>query len=334
MTDTPDPRSQRGAARLSEADAETLDRWIEDRTGEARSAQTPPPPAERQARLEALLHLLEMDAPPAEPPRDLATRTLARVREAQPAPIPVIDRPVLASTSTSWGQVIAVAAMFLAAVTLLWPILSHGRQQARQIACAAHLAQIGEALGRYAETFQGLMPRKGSWPGETWWQVGSGHQPGEPVRSNAAHLYLLVRGGYTSAPTLNCPDNPHAPRTMSQQASDWPRLRAVSYSYQNQYTHEPIRLDQDPSGAVLADKNPLFRERESGGVEHDPEVPSHASSESHDQRGQNVLKRDGHVAFHESPILAGGDNIWMLQGHERYSGREIPRRTDEAFLVP
>jgi hypothetical protein len=311
---------------LGEADREAVDALLAARRGETPATRIEP---ERLARVQRLLSLLEAD-PVSEPPADLVDRTLDRVAGRS---MPVIDRPVLRSSSASWGQVLAIAALLVAGVSLLWPVLSMTRAQARTIACASHLAQAGEGIARYAAEHGGVMPRLGSWPGTRWLDVGGEHEADEPIRSNAAHLYLLARDDYVSESALRCPENADAPSALPPGSIDWPSLRAVSYSYQNQYTRAPLRVEQDPAQAVLADKNPLFRERDGRAV-HDASVSGRSPSRAHGGRGQNVLDLAGRVRFTSDPVLADGDNIWMLRNQDRYDGTEVPADPRDAFLVP
>jgi hypothetical protein len=297
-----------------------------------------------------------IDTWPAEdPPRDLAARTLARIEQAQQQSR--FDRQIRTLALAggpgggsggrrfAWNDLAAVAAMLIAAFSLGLPMLSSSRAQSRQIACADNLRVAGAAMGGYAADNQGQMPRLGNFEGQPWFLVGQGVESdgasGQPqrVRSNSAHLFVLVRRGYVHPGTLACPENEHAPGALSAQAFDWPSAPAVSYSYQNQFTARPMKLEHAPRMAVLADKNPLFlisRDGQTGQIHlhFRRDLPATTISQMH-RNGQNILYADGAVAWAVTPVQPGNkDNIWLLDGIGDYEGNESPTRPDDAHLIP
>ncbi len=336
--------------RLGEADAAILDTLLEARAHGSAPTHLPARSSERAARVMALLDLL--DADPVEPaPADLTARTLDRVRQfrqqqrfAAQVQMLTEERP---SLGVGWGQFLSVGAVFLLAAALVFPVLERNQADARQIACAANLHGAGQAIQQYAVANAGMLPRLPVNVGSRWWDVGrsNGADEGEPVTSNSAHLYLLVRDNPGAAKTLVCPENGHArPDELKRSFRDWPEPRAVSFSYQNQYTAKPIRVADNPHLALLADKNPLFvAPRSGGGVTFARGTPVDAPSRSHGSRGQNVLTADGSVQWTVRPHVSRlgapeGDNIWTLPGVKVYRGNEAPvvgrgGRVD-TFLVP
>ncbi len=119
---------------------------------------------------------------------------------------------------------------------------------------------------------------------------------------------------------------------------DWHTYEQVSYSYQNQYTNEPVRSDLHPRMAVLADKNPLFTVRH-GRLIFDRSKPLEASSHGHAHRGQNILTLDGTVTWTVRPVVVSPDsqredNIWLANDIDHYEGNEQPGSADDSFLVP
>jgi hypothetical protein len=63
--------------------------------------------------------------------------------------------------------------------------------------------------------------------------------------------------------------------------------------------------------------------------------PDRTNSPAHGGRGQTVLTLDGSVRFADSPIYGDAkDNLWLVNDVRRYTGTELPRRQDDAFLVP
>ncbi|MDX1681662.1 MAG: hypothetical protein R3336_00950, partial [Phycisphaeraceae bacterium] len=226
----------------------------------------------------------------------------------------------------------AVAAMLLLGMSILFPVLAQNRERARQIVCANRLAAAGRALGAYAVDHKGVLPRAGTWPGEVWWEVGTGCEDGKPYRSNSAHLRSLVRAGYLNPADLACPDNPNATGGAAVARRDWPRPETVSFSYQNQFTPEPIVLEDHAEMAVLADRNPYFdRGPRSGPVVEISDAMK--PTRQHQSIGQNILAAAGHVGFHRKPMI-GQDAIWTITGTTRYRGVEYPTRPGDSFLVP
>lgn len=236
-----------------------------------------------------------------------------------------------------WAELVAVAAIFMIGVSLVWPTMERIRTEARRVACSSNLAVAGQAFGRYASDHQGVLPRGKSQPGAVWWNVGaSPSHADDPIRSNSAHLYILVKFRYVDADHLRCPDNPSAVSRMDASMHDWPDAPAVSYSYQNQFTVQAIRLDHLPNMAILADKNPLFVKpsRDAVGLAYRSEMDPTSPSNFHGRQGQNILTSSGQVIWRTQPVRPNGDNIWLIQGVSDYLGVEIPATHDDSFLVP
>ncbi len=342
---------------LSPEDAAIIDRLLDD-LGSPQSAQTIHAAAHaaddspRAARVSRVLSLIDA-WPAAEPPADLAARTLAQIEQTrqqaqfdrQIRALALAGGPAGSFRRFAWNDLAAVAAMLIAAFSLGLPMLSSSRAQSRQIACADNLRAAGAAMGSYAADNQGQMPRLGNFEGQPWFLVGQGVDAdaasGQPhrVRSNSAHLFVLVRRGYVHPGSLACPENQHAPGTLSAQAFDWPSAPAVSYSYQNQFTARPLILEHAPHMAVLADKNPLFVISRDGQTHQirlhfRRDLPADAISEMH-RGSQNMLRGDGAVSWARTPVLPDNqDNIWLLDDVGDYKGNESPARPDDAHLIP
>ncbi|MFP4143664.1 MAG: hypothetical protein ACLFV3_00830 [Phycisphaeraceae bacterium] len=345
----PDPSSQQEPAAsirpLSDADAQALDAIIEARAHGSDVGPMPPASRERADKLHELLSLLDRlpDAETRAQAEQGVQATLDAVRNARQRERFASQVQMLAGSSGSlgfsWREVAAAVAIFLVAATLLLPFLEKNQTEAARIACASNLRQAGQAFQHYANDHDGQLPRGEIRPGAVWWNVG---QAGENGRydSNTAHLFLLVRGDnpYLSAAQLACPLNPDAQTDgFGPGARDWAGPEAVSYSYQNQYTPEPIQIEANPALALLADKNPLFVVK-GGRITFDPDASPTAASRLHGGRGQNVLTADGAVRWTIRPMvprtLGDQDNIWMLEGRTRYTGTESPDGPDDSFLVP
>jgi len=117
---------------------------------------------------------------------------------------------------------------------------------------------------------------------------------------------------------------------------DFPAPRYVHYSYQ--YTFGPRALSiMDPdmaavskSMAILADNNPLFQDGR-----FIPNRLKHPLSRNHGGRGQNVLYLDMHAAWTTSAnVGVNGNNIYLIDGVNRYNGTEIPQDKTDSFLLP
>ena len=112
----------------------------------------------------------------------------------------------------------------------------------------------------------------------------------------------------------------------------------MSFSYQNQYTPRMLRLQDAPTMAVLADRNPLFEVR-GDRIVFNPDVPLDAPSRAHRGMGQNVLTADGTVTWRVRPNVdmmgqLSTDNIWSANGIDVYHGNEVQQDPFDSFLVP
>ncbi len=338
-SDTHDP-----APRLSPQDEAALDVLMQARTRQGlKLASTDP---QRQAAVEQVLGLIDR-WPACEPPPGLADRTLALVTRISRSLTPGLDdRAALTEAGAppsglpwQWSEILASAASVALALTLLWPALNFTRDSSRRVACASNLAAAGSAMEHYAADFAGVLPRRRTAPGAPWWNVGrSDTGENQVVTSNPANLYLLANGRYLRSDTLNCPQNPHAPKGLSPDAHDWPEPRAVSFSYQNQYSAKPLRPRDLPELAILADRNPLFDIRDNlAAFKQRPDLDGNSPSFTHRRAGQNVLLASGVVRWTTEPTMRTAqtnDNIWLLSGVENYQGNEAPQGQRDAFLVP
>ena len=275
-----------------------------------------------------------------EPAEDLVSRTLARTTQEEQRREVAMRIQSLSTPAVifRWRELISVAAVVMIGLSLLWPALARSREQARQLACANNLGAAGQALAGYAVDHAGMMPRLAANNNgiKNWSTVGGNCDTAAPANSNPAHLYLLARKGYINPHTLACPDNPEAPKNMTADMYDWPHAAAVSYSYQNQFTPEQVRLDRTPDMAVLADKNPLFT-----ASQNDPcrvvfrmDVAPNSPSAFHARRGQNILLAGGTLLWSSDPVIRNGDNIWLAEGVQTYTGNEAPSTTNDSFLIP
>ncbi|MEX0776827.1 MAG: hypothetical protein WD042_14075 [Phycisphaeraceae bacterium] len=314
---------------LCDADAAALDALLDSKGG------VPSDPA-RQAKLRQLLAVLDGYQAPS-PSADLTQRTLdaiAAVEQRRRFALQVQSLTAPAS-AFRWRELLAVAAVMMISLSLLWPMLAQSREQARLIACQSRQGAAGQALASYAVANAGMMPRLAAQPNAAWTLVG---QPTRataiPAQSNPANLYRLATSGHIDPNTLACPDNPNAPRHMTADMHDWLNAAQTSYSYQNQFTRQPISLDRMSGMPVLADKTPIFvpSRDDPRMVVQKRDVPTNSPAIFHQQRGQNVLTGAGNVQWTTDPVI-NSDNIWLIAGQQAYSGTETPLPND-SFLSP
>ena len=314
---------------LSQQDSQALDALVEAGFDDQ---QIDPHLRPRARHVMKLLGLLEHL--PAPSPGDLlSARTLQAVEKArqQARFADQIDRlGGQPSPGLRWPELISVAAVFLIGLSVLWPMLSHSRDTARQVACAGNLGRAAMGLGTYAADHAGFMPRTRA--GEVWWETGRTDRTGA-ARSNSAHLYLLVNQGHVELSDLACPQNPHALRRARAAMTDYANAGQASFSFQNQFTPRPLRWGLDPDTAALADKNPFF-----GPGKFEAQPKSGDLSPNHLRlNGHNVMFNSGAVLFLRGPKLETGDNLWLVGDGSKlilYKGSELPLNPSDSFLVP
>lgn len=233
-----------------------------------------------------------------------------------------------------WSDIAAVAAMLMITFSLAMPMLNRSRADAHRLACQSNLATAGKAFGTYAAAHNHALPAVKAHAGDTWWDVGHFNNDGS-ARSNSAHLFLMIRTGQLDEQALSCPANARAIVTFKvnpDQMRDWPNAASISFSYQNQFTDNRPKFGRGPVIAILGDKNPLFAPDEyRAALPADARSPNHAAL-----GGQNVLLNNGDVRWITDPVLRNSrpDNIWRIEGHDRYTGTEAPDDVSDTFLVP
>ena len=343
-------------ASLCSADADALDRVIESLANQPFSSpdspfsisyadagellQTPDPsPQETDPRVQRVCRLMSLIQHCAceSPPSDLTQRTIARIAHQRQRQRFAQQIQSLAGPPSrfQWRELLTVAAVLMIGLSLLWPMMVRSRAQARKVACANNLTAAGAGMARYAADHRNTLPRGQVKPGTQWWNVGQEPATDGTLNSNSAHLFILVRRQYVSPQILACPDNPDAALSLPESAHDWPQASAVSYSYQNQYTPNPIRLDLTPDLAILADKNPLFVIGPDGLAFRPDNLALNSPSRFHKPlNGQNILRADGSTTWSAAPVLPNGDNIWLIRDIQQYRGDEAPHDRDDSFLVP
>jgi hypothetical protein len=239
-----------------------------------------------------------------------------------------------------WADLVAVAALLTLSTAVIAPMLGAVRGHQQRAACSANMAAAGVGFGAYAADFRDALPLASSSPaGHPWWNVG------EVDKSNSANLYTMLRTRHVRAESLACAGNPHACRDApGDRDRDWRSLDQVSYSYQNMFAAPAARpkWTQPSRVVVLADRSPVIPLAVQGRV-----INPLANSLNHAGRGQTVLFNDGSADWMRTPVMPGGDNIWLPREVEELvarlseptrapalRGTEAPLGADDVFLGP
>lgn len=272
--------------------------------------------------------------PEVEPPANLVTQTLQRVRAAQQTNALIAReesaRPSSIPTFTFREMAVAAAALVLFGIVLL-PAIRNARTGSQIAACAAQVGQIGTALGSYANANDGYLPavegKQAQWlPAE-----------GKSAVSNSVALFKLINGRYASSPVVfQCPAIGGSSFQVTAGMTDFPAGKYVGYSYQHSIgkyrlrQNDPVLSTVAKEMAILADSSPLFDD----GRFHRDRM-NVLGSDNHRWAGQNVLYLDQHVAWSEKPdVGVNGDNIYNAQGVTDYAGNEVPASMTDTFLLP
>jgi hypothetical protein len=332
---------------LSDLDAQALDALLETRAAGADPASGGPIPAglrDRTDKVTELLSLLNQD-PTQDPPADLTTRTIQAIRAHEQRQrfsqqVQMLAEP-RRTIGIAWQQFATAAAVLIIGTSLLMPMMDRQQADSRKVVGAGNLQMAGRAMAQYATANLGQMPRGNVKPGMPWWEVGqSASTQNAEEHSNSAHLYRLVNKGYIKADKLVCPENAYARSGhTSDDQHDWDNPRAVSFSYQNQYSLRVPRLVEAPGMAILADRNPIFYVNQADRIAFDASTPLNASSRAHRGTGQNVLTANGVVSWRIRPTVdpfgqKQMDNIWKANGINVYTGNETTDDPFDSFLVP
>jgi hypothetical protein len=271
-------------------------------------------------------------------PRDLVGRTMARVQAAGP-PLRVAPKQPAGRRLERVVRLgplrdaLAVAAVIVLVIGLGVPSVLHVRERQQRLGCSWNMAQIGSAVQQYASVFNSSLPFTG-WSNKNTWQPTN--EPGVETVPNRRHVYPLLRSTFVRDPRVFvCPSQPHVPMPSAEvpRHSDFLEARNVSYAYQNMAGVRPSAND-DPRLPILADENPLF-------VDGRPLIDAlrlgsgpASNSLAHRRAGQNILTLRGEVRWTKSPQAGvNGDNIWVLDGVARYTGREGPQSKSDAHLL-
>ena len=265
-----------------------------------------------------------------EPPDELVERTMQRVRALRRTEALIEAQPVAAHRlrlpTFAWRELAALAAVVVLAIGMvLVPSWRQARQLADRQLCQSNIAQIGIGLAHYAngnnDRLPGVAASSGNWL----------PRPGEPLASNSAGLFRLVREDLAKPEMFQCPAAGGASFVVAAGMADFPARQNIGYSYQYSLDGGLNRSAlKRVAGkmAILADTTPVFRDGRFRG-------DCAACSPNHGGTGQNVLYLDGRSKWAEScEVGVDGNNIWLADGVREYTGREKPGSPFDSFLLP
>lgn len=200
---------------------------------------------------------------------------------------------------------ITVAAVFLIAAGLGWPVLTSVRQRSLDAECSNNMRMTGIGFQQYAADYNNTMP--------TTAQAGFSNVWSSLVH-NVVNLQPLVDGGYCQLGHLNCPGH----------KGDV----GESFSYQWQSAGQPMQWQTARTQVVLGDRNPLI-----DAVRRGSQAEPLTLSLNHGGRGQNVLWTDGSTVWLSEPIVGRDDNIWLPEGAQQLIEGITTRTASDAFLA-
>jgi len=216
-------------------------------------------------------------------------------------------------------EVLVVIGIIGVLMAILLPTLEKAREQGNVVKCANNLRTIGQSILIYSNENHGSYPRTRYIPDAP---LAFGTNPASPdpfaatgpvANDVTAALFLLVRDERVPVEMFICPyDDVNAwqpdPAPDAASRSNFTDYRKnLGYSFANPY---PGTAAEDAgytftshmrgAFAIAADMNPG-----TGGIRN---------SESHEDRGQNVLYADGHVDWVTSPLVGiDNDNIYTAR---------------------
>lgn len=215
-----------------------------------------------------------------------------------------------------FADFVGVAAIAILAVSIAIPLMNHVRTSRGIAACGEGMRSLGGGFAAFANDHQGNMPFAASLvPGLDF---GSGRFPMPNGYRHGDQLRALVDEGYCdSATCLGCPNHPTPGGT---------------YSFRVPANAAELRMDLVPALVIVGDRNPVI-ELVLGGKRVQVEM----CSPEHGDRGQNVMRGDGSVAFLRDPRLNGGgerlDNIWLPVAGQNGLAGEVATVEGDVFLL-
>jgi len=329
MDDTPDNRkSQRDEALLMDVLLGQSDAAGQEETAR-RMAEDPEFRRRHDDVAHALSALRLMPAP--EPPPDLTARTVGRIGSARRTEQLLDQQEIRRRRFLPVFRIRDVAAVAVAALLLGAVFLPSVQTAARIHYCSANLEKVYAGISDWTSDHGGRLP---GYPSaiRRWLPARN-----EPVVSNSAGLFNLVKGNLTPRDAFTCPARIRKSDPFDVRAGmfDFPSEKFVSYSYQYSLGPAPLNLRAPQIRtvldelAIMADSNPVFAD----GRFHPDRMG--ACSDNHGGDGQNVLYADGTVRWRTSPTVGvAGDDIYLAGSIRRYNGDEAPAGPTDSFLLP
>jgi len=266
-------------------------------------------------------------------------------------------------------ELLVVIAIIALLMSILVPALAKARMLAYRLLCKTNLAGIGKVMALYASDSEEEYPRTGG-VGTVWSNSGKITQwmgPGSGPKEQAAFndgtatitscFFLLVKYGYATPKQFYCRGDEAARIFKAKDAQlryplanawdfgggrhagkageigVWPG-ECVSYSY-----HMPFNIDVGMPGFPISEASredsPLCADRNPH-LDIDAQNPDLAANTlAHEGDGQNVLYKDTHVLFEQTPNIGHPvpgsdelDNIWT------YGGDDVTGGGDPAGTAP
>lgn len=233
-------------------------------------------------------------------------------------------------------DVIASAAMVVLIVGVGVPSLMQVRERSQRMACSSQLARLGQGFAMYGSTFGDSLPFTG-WSSQATWAPSN--DPSLITQPNRRHLYPLVRIGAVNPQSFICPSTSDVAMSHTQvtQFDDFPDSRNESFAYQNMAGVRP-NMRGNADLPVVADDNPLFDNGRCLLTDISTRLglqkAGDQNSRAHGGHGQNILTIGGRVKWTDTPKTGvNEDNIWTLQGEDKYTGREGPQSATDSHLL-
>ncbi len=232
-------------------------------------------------------------------------------------------------------DLIATAAVMMLVFLVSKPGLQQVRQMAQQYQCASNMQAIGQGIGSYAAGYDGMMPFVATGPQVKPWQPG----PSEQSRGVITRcVYLLVKNGHVQPVSLVCPGRegdrfPTLSADQMRNQQDLPKGFPLGFSVR--IIQHNDRLDGGASDLIISDRNPIFddmrlADQDMLDISRIAKQFLEMNSTNHQNRGQNILRRDLGVQFANSRLLpVSNDDIYTIRGTNHYDGTQMPEPGDE-----
>lgn len=295
--------------KMSDADAEALDYLVESGFDAAAVERMPERLRARARGLLATTKRLE-EFRPAPPSDTLVDATLARIDQAERQQRERMRLERVSSRRWNLPNVVAVAAVVLVAVGIVYPVANEVRSSSSQAMCASGLRTLGNGIASYASDHAGALPAMASLA-----PILPGQSSDGAILDNARHLEMLARQGYCDSGCTKCNG-------------------ARSLSYRVPLHDRHVTLAGLPRSPIAGDANPVQPlAARSGGVSN-----ADMRSVNHGQRGQNLLYSDGSTGWTISPVIrvdrsGREDNIWVIRGRDGRPTLDFKMRSGDAWDI-